>query len=78
MRKPARPVSLAMRLHRLVDKWEAAVDAFAISAWSSVALWAYGAAWLAFERGVIGWDGWLTLFAAELALSIRRWQERRS
>ena len=52
------------------------MDRIALSAWSSPALWAYSAAWLIVERGVIGWDGWLTIAAAEFALSIRRKQSR--
>ncbi len=69
----------ASRLRRFFDHWEAAVDRWAISPWSSAHIWAYGILWIAVEalRGKwIGWDGFATLAALEIALSIRRWQRR--
>lgn len=56
------------------ERIERIIDRFAYSGWSSVALWVYSIAWIIAEKGVIGWDGVLTIIGVELALSIRRWQ----
>lgn len=60
-------------IRRLFDRWERLVDRFARSPMSSGLLMVYTAAWLIAERGNIGWDGWLTVAAMEVALAIRRW-----
>jgi hypothetical protein len=67
------------RLRRFFDRWEEAVDRWAMSPWSSAYVWAFGALWIGTEalRGkMIGWDGFATLAALEIALSIRRHQRR--
>lgn len=63
----------------LLDRWERGVDAFAFSPWSSLVLAVIGVAWVVTEamRGkAIGWDGFLTLAALEIALGTRRGQGR--
>jgi len=59
---------------RFLDHWEKKEDRFAAMPWSNFFLWLYGAAWLIVEKGNIGWDGWATLAALEVTLSIRRRQ----
>lgn len=67
-----------MNVRALGEKLELAIDRFAYSGWSSVTLWVYSACWIISERGNIGWDGVLTIVGVELALSIRRWQGKKS
>jgi len=69
----------ASRLRHFFDRWEGSVDRWAISPWSSLHVWVFGVLWIGTEalRGkMIGWDGFATLAAIEIALSIRRWQRR--
>ena len=64
-----------MKLKRLLALAETSVRAFAISPWSSAALWTYGASWVFSEamRGKgIGWDGVITLILGEVALATLR------
>lgn len=63
-----------MNLRHVADLCEQKIDWFAKSPWSSAALWVYAVCWIVAERGLIGWDGWLTIVGIELALAIRRWQ----
>lgn len=64
------------KLHDMLERWEAGVDLAVRSPWFSLAVWLYGLSWITVERGNIGWDGWATLAALEIASSIRRWQNR--
>lgn len=61
-----------MNLRQIMDGYEKRVLAASISPYASLALAIYGVAWFVFERGNIGWDGVLTLIAAEIALSTLR------
>lgn len=72
-------VTTTERLRKFFDNWEGVVDRWALSPWSSAHVWAFGALWIGSEalRGNgIGWDGFATVAALEIALSIRRWQSR--
>lgn len=62
-------------LRALMDRYEAWVLDKATSPFASLALFMYGICWIAFEavRGKwIGWDGFITLVALEVALSTLR------
>lgn len=62
------------RVKAWLDQWQRREDLFARCPWSNLALWVYTAAWLIAEKGIIGWDGWATVIALDVALSIRRHQ----
>ena len=64
-----------MSVKRDLTRWEVAVAAFAASPWASAVLAGYGLMWIGAEamRGKwIGWDGFITLIALEVALATYR------
>lgn len=67
------------RLRRFFDRWEEAVDRWAMSPWSSAHVLIFGILWVgteALRHKGIGWDGIATVAGLEIALSIRRHQRR--
>ena len=62
------------RFRSALDRWQKREDRFAALPWSNFVLYIYTICWLVVEKGVIGWDGWATVAALDLTLSIRRRQ----
>lgn len=62
------------KFQRFLRRWEKKEDRWAKMPWSNLCVWVYGIVWLIVEKGNIGWDGWATLAALEIALSIRHRQ----
>lgn len=64
-----------MGLKRDLTRWERMVAGVAVSPWASLLLAGFGLLWIGAEalRGKwIGWDGFLTLIALEVALATLR------
>jgi len=67
---------MSRKLRSLLDRWQLKEDLFAKCPWSNLILWVYTLCWLIAEKGIIGWDGWATVVAIDLTLSIRRHQRK--
>lgn len=62
-------------MKRALDAWERTAARFAASPWASGVLALYAVVWVGAEamRGkAIGWDGWITIIALEVALATYR------
>lgn len=66
-------------MKRLLARWESLAASFCASPWASGVLAIIGVCWIAAEaqRGkAIGWDGFITLAALEVALATYRKRPR--